>query len=122
APTRHRPRKRTIQTGLSACAGNDGDWLASIPDHHQAIGPRLAAPGLAVAAEQLTHIGAAPIARECGEAFGDRIEALDRVAEPIGRPDPVLVVDIDRVSTGGVLRHRVDPPPLPRPVGAADSA
>src|ERR1051325_2231843 len=40
-----------------------------IPNHHQPVGARLAAPGLPVAAEQLAHIAAAPVAREGGEAL-----------------------------------------------------
>ena len=38
-----------------------------------------------MAAEQLAYIAAAAVARVRREALGDRVEALDRVAEPIGR-------------------------------------
>src|SRR5207244_1400926 len=47
---------------------------------------------------------------------------LDGVGLPVGRPDPVLVVDIDRVGAGLALRHRVMRPLLAVRVIAADAA
>src|SRR3977135_1441303 len=94
----------------------------SIPDHHQAVRPRLRAPGLARTAEHLAHIGAALVAREGGEALAHRIEALDRIGRPVGRPYAVLVVDIDRIGARGALGHGIDLPRLRDRVVAADRA
>src|SRR5258705_3197099 len=94
----------------------------SVPDHHQAVRPRLRAPGLARPAEHLAHIGAALVAREGGEALAHRIEALDRIGRPVGRPYAVLVVDIDRIGAGGALGHGIDLPRLRARIVASDRA
>src|SRR5262249_15419670 len=96
--------------------------IRSVAHHHQSLGARLAAPGLAVPAEHLAHIGTALVARERGVALGHRIEALDRVGGPVGRPHPVLVVDIDRVGARLALRHREVRPDLLLRVVAAEAA
>ena len=62
--------------------------------------PDSRAPDFARPAEHLAHRGAALVAREALEFFGRRIEAHDGVGEPVGDPDLVLVVDIDRVAAG----------------------
>src|SRR6202045_4688555 len=94
----------------------------SIPDHHQTVRPRLRAPYLARPAEHLAHIGAALVAREGGKTLAHRIEALDRIGGPGGRPYAVLVVDIDRIGAGGALGHGIDLPRHRGRVVAADRA
>src|SRR6476646_4772439 len=94
----------------------------SIADDDQPVGAGLAAPGLARTAEHLAHVRALLVAREGLVFFGRRVETLDRVGEPVGRPDPVLVVDIDRIGPGLALRHRVMRPGLLVRIVAADAA
>ena len=72
----------------------------SIPDHDQAVGARLAAPRLARPPEHLAHIGVALVAREGLVGLGLGIEALNGIGDPVGGPDPILVVDVDRIGAG----------------------
>src|SRR6266545_6051544 len=95
---------------------------ASIADHHQPIIAGFAAPGFAGTPQHLAHIGAALVARERLVALAHRIEALDRIRRPIGRPDPVLVIDIDRIGARLALRHREVRPGLLVWIVAADAA
>src|SRR5260370_9110734 len=74
-----------------------------IPHDHQPIVAGLAAPEFARPALHLAYLRAALVARKRRESLGRRIEALDRVGRPIGRPYAVLVVDIDRVGSVSAL-------------------
>src|SRR5207302_4486720 len=67
----------------------------SVAHHHQAILAGFAAPRFAGTAEHLADVGGTLVAREGGVGFGCGVEALDRIRLPVGRPHPVLVVDID---------------------------
>src|SRR5882757_739747 len=84
----------------------------SIPHHHQPVVPGFAAPGFAGPAEHLANAGAALVARKCLVGFRLGVEALDGIGLPIGCPDLVLVVDIDRISAALALRHWVMRPGL----------
>src|SRR5262249_42799443 len=95
---------------------------ALIAHDHQPVIARFAAPGLARTAQHLAHAGAALVAREGLEPLGHWIETLDRIRQPVGRPYPILVVHVDRIGTGGALRHRPDLPALRRRIVAADAA
>src|SRR5215813_653527 len=95
---------------------------ALIAHDHQPVIARFAAPGLARTAQHLAHAGAALVAREGLEPLGHRIETLDRIRQPVGRPYPILVVHVDRIGTGGALRDRPDLPALRRRIVAADAA
>src|SRR5262249_49403057 len=93
-----------------------------IPHHHQPVVAGFSAPRLAGAAKHLAYARAALVAWEGLERLGCRIETLDRVGKPVGRPYPVLVIHIDRIGAGGALRHRPDFPALGRRIVAADAA
>src|SRR5215813_8172821 len=93
-----------------------------IAHDHQPVIARFPAPGLAGTAQHLAHAGAALVAREGLEPLGPWIETLDRIRQPVGRPYPILVIHVDRIGTGGALRHRPDLPALRRRIVAADAA
>src|SRR5258708_31726091 len=80
---------------LSPLAGR-GKEAALIAHHHQPVVAGFPTPGLARTAQHLAHAGAALVARAGRERLGYRIESLDRIGEPVGRPSPVLVIHIDR--------------------------
>src|SRR5262249_34962438 len=81
-----------------------------------------AAPGFARSAEHLAHARSALVAWKRFEALRPWIEALYRVGGPVGRPHAVLLVHINRVGAGHILRHRIDAPTLRRRIVAADAA
>src|SRR5262249_30807765 len=93
-----------------------------IAHDHQPVIARFPAPGLARTTQHLAHAGAAFVAREGLEPLGHWIETLDRIRQPVGRPYPILVIHVDRIGTGGALRHRPDLPALRRRIVAADAA
>src|SRR5262245_37658408 len=111
AETWRRPPRHAAPDELSPPLSREPSGAtASVPDHHQAIGARFAAPRLARPPQHLAHVGAALVAREGGVALGRGIETLDGIGDPVGRPHPILVIDIDRIGAGLALRHRVDRP------------
>src|SRR6266478_4271229 len=115
--------RRWVSLSLNpSYAGRLCGIAALIPHHHQAVVAGFAAPGLARTAQHLAHAGAALVAWEGFERLGYRIESLDRIGEPVGRPYPVLVIHIDRIGAGGALRHRPHFPALGRRIVAADPA
>src|SRR5215471_524521 len=94
----------------------------SIPDYDQPSRARFAAPGLTRTAEHLPHARSPLVAWKRLETLRHRIETLDRVRGPVGRPHAILVVDINGVGAGGVLRHHIDLPTLCRGIVATDAA
>src|SRR5262245_28482343 len=79
----------------------------------QPVGAGFAAPGFAGSAQHLTNVGASLVARIGLVGFCGRVEALNCIGLPVGRPDAILVVDIDRIGAALALRHRVMRPGLP---------
>src|SRR5262245_51643745 len=77
---------------------------ALITDHHQPVGAGLAAPGLARPPQHLAYVGTSLVAGEGGVGLGRRVETLDGVGRPVGGPDPVLVVDVNRIGARFALR------------------
>src|SRR5579859_16465 len=115
-------RRHGAAATLSRCHRRNASVGAAVAHDHQPIAARLAAPHLARTAIELADAGAALVARIGLEFLGGRIEALEGIVGPVGRPHDVLVVDIDRVGAGGALRHRIDLPGFARGVVAADAA
>src|SRR5882672_4188463 len=74
-------------------------------DHDETVISGFTAPGFAGPAVELAHIRARFVARERVELFGHGIEAHDRIGAEIGKPDLVLVVDINGVGAGIAARQ-----------------
>src|SRR5712691_8879686 len=77
---------------------------SSIPHHHQPIRSGFPAPRLARPSQHLAHVRALLVAWERRVGFSLGIEALDGVGGPIGGPDAILVVDVDRIGPPLALR------------------
>ena len=81
------------------------------------------APRFSASPEHLSNVGSGLGRREAFERFVDRIEFDDRVGDPFGEPDLVLVVDMDRIAAGaGIAGKKPRLPGLGLRIIAADLA
>src|SRR5215207_238043 len=88
-----RDRSRSIKLGTgAACARGARER------DHEAVGARLGAPYLAVAAEQLADVRCLLPQPEALEALAGRIEAHQRVGAEVGQPDQVRVVHVHGIG------------------------
>src|SRR5262249_34151428 len=99
APGARRWRGTVLRASGFFCA------LSGVTNDADAFGARLSDPGFALAAQQLTHVGAGAIAREALKGLAFRIETYDGRGAPLRQPHLVIGIDPHGIGARAFTRQ-----------------